>query len=191
MTPPLHLDERPGVSVDNQRVAEEFGIPDGGDIAVGDVRPGEAIEERTAVRIEKRAVGIEGAVLDDQRNLKSGQLAPDLIARPVAQQVQSNRTSIDVLVHQAQGVVVIPQGRGSLIVGVLERGCAGFPVRSGTGSSDSLEVIVKGAFGEISGGDVPGRGQVPGLRVTVALVAGVSAMKMGDNRAPGRCTVWD
>ena len=61
--------DRPRPTVHDDAVAEELGVPDRRDVAVGDERSTEAVEERPGVRIEERAVAVERPVLDRERDL--------------------------------------------------------------------------------------------------------------------------
>jgi hypothetical protein len=53
-------------------VTKELGIPDRGEIGIGNEWSSGAVEEFTRVRIEQRAVGVKGPVLDGNRNFVVG-----------------------------------------------------------------------------------------------------------------------
>jgi hypothetical protein len=80
IAPLLDLEVRPGAAVHHHHVAEELGVPDGRDITRPATRgvwrerdlqlsPLHALEERARVGVEQRAVGVERAVLDGERDL--------------------------------------------------------------------------------------------------------------------------
>ena len=71
--------ERPGVAVDHDHVAEELGVPDRRDVGVGDVRAGDPVEEGPGVGVEQRPVGVERAVLDGDRDLAVGLVGRELV----------------------------------------------------------------------------------------------------------------
>src|SRR5207247_9745201 len=61
--------ELPRVAVDHDGVAEELRVPDRGELPLGDVIADDPVEERATVGVEERAVRVEGAILDRDRNL--------------------------------------------------------------------------------------------------------------------------
>ncbi len=70
-----YIQLRPGRAVDDHGVEKGFRVPDSGNVGKltrqhgADVRPGKGVKEGTAGRIKERAVGVEGAVLDRDRDL--------------------------------------------------------------------------------------------------------------------------
>ena len=150
IAPLFDIEEGPGVAIDHDAVAEELGVPDRRDIGVWDVRPSDAIEEGARVRIEERAVAVEGAILDGDRDLVVGLVGRELVVffgargraaqppcqcamsitavtRAAADDEEAGRTGIDVESRHAQRMVVIPHGRSPVRVRVLEDGVAGSP----------------------------------------------------------------
>jgi hypothetical protein len=75
----LDLEERPRVAVDHDHVAEELGVPDRRDVAVRDIRTGDPVEELAAVRVKERAIDVERAVLDRDRDLSVRLVGRELV----------------------------------------------------------------------------------------------------------------
>src|SRR4029453_7929877 len=125
VAPLLDLKEGPGLAVDDHGVAKELRIEDRRDVARAavtglvrderDIQVGlggrlmQLLEEGPIVGIEQRAVGVEGAVLDGDRDLVvlgPGRIAQGgrrpwedagaLVARAAAEQVEAGRPGIDV-----------------------------------------------------------------------------------------------
>ena len=208
VSPPLHIEVRPGVAVDHDHVAEELRVPDGRDVGARDVRTGVPVEEEARVRIEQRAVRVEGAVLDGDGNLVVGlgrregvvrlgsrtrKRRPGVVTQvphcavavgTTADDVEAGRAGVDVHPRHAQRVVVVPDRRGAIVVRILEGCVAGAPEEDTVLEERLLaEEVEPRPFSRVPSGDVPRVGQVPGLRVTVALVADANgAVHMGDHR---------
>ena len=86
-------------------------------------------------------------------------------------------------------MIVVPDRRRAVVIGILERGEARSPHLTIIGVRLSLEEVVPRALGRIACGDVGCRRQVPGLGVAVALVADAyGAVDMRDDR--DRTCVW-
>ena len=175
--------------------------------ALRDVRSGHPVEELPGVRVEERAVGVEAAVLDGDRDLEVGLVRREGIAHlrrgtgqdgrtagalvddgrvailPATEEEEAGGTRVDVEPGHPQGVVVVPDRRGAVEVGVLERREPGTPRRAVGDRRPGLEEPIPGALGGVAGRDVPGRRQVPGFRVAVALVADADgAVDVGHHR---------
>ncbi len=73
--------EGPGVAVDHHHIAEELRVPERRDVSIRNERPGDAVEEGARVRVEQRAVRIERAVLDGDRDLVVGLVGRELVVR--------------------------------------------------------------------------------------------------------------
>ena len=183
------------------------GFQIGDDVAVGDVGPGEAVEERAAGRVEERAVGVEGAVLDRERDLvvlPSRRIAerrrrarqhagPGRSRGTAAQEVEAGRPGVDVQPGHAQRVVVVPEGRRPLVVRVLEDGRPGRPRPAPTapGELRPERVVARCRSVAKPPGMLLRRRQVPGLGEAVALLGVCAAVQVGDDRhragvRPGR-----
>ena len=81
---------------------------------------------------------------------------------------------------------MVPQRGGPLVVRVLEHGRAGLPGLALPGLGLLLELLVERAAGGVAGRDVVGRRQVPGLRIAVAVLGGVSSVHVRhDRHGPG------
>ena len=191
--PRLDVEDRPGPAVDDHGVGEELRVPDRRHVVVRSVGPGEAVEEPARPRVEQRPVRVEGAVLDGERDLvvrrprrvtetrgRSGEYAARQVARPVTEQVEPRRTGVHVEPGHAERVVVEPQGGRSLVVRVLEDGATRPPPVTERGPVP--EEGVERAVPREAGGDVVCPGQVPRLGVAVAVVEGVAAVHVGDDR---------
>jgi hypothetical protein len=110
----------------------------------------ETIEERPRVGIEQRAVRIERAVLDCDRDLvvRAERICADTRGRPrkngrsglacnpqivvgasAPDEVETGRPRVYVETRHAESVVVVPRRRGPLAVRVRKRGVTGAPVR--------------------------------------------------------------
>ena len=151
-------------------------------------------KNRARVGIEQRAVGIEGAVLDRDRDLVIRLVGRELVVlfgsragkhslqtraavqhfvvsgRAAPDEIETGRARIDVQAGHPQRVVVVPEGRGAVLVRVLEGGPTGAPLGAEAVSRLGLEEIVPGAFRcETRGNIVRGR-QIPRFGVAVALV---------------------
>ena len=147
-----------------------------------DVGAGEAVEELAASGIEERAVGVEGAVLDRDRDVVARQRPPGQVVVAAVDQVEAGRPRVDVRPGHPQGVVVIPERRRRLVVGVLGNRRAPLPFHPEALLEDRLELPVLAADTRIAGGDVGRGGQVPGLGVAVALLPALAAVEVGDDR---------
>ena len=198
--------ERPGVAVDHDHVAEELRVPDRRDVGVGDVWAGDAVEERPGVGVEERPVGVERPVLDGDGDLPVGLVRWELVVLagrrprqrrgesgaavddgavalgPASDDEEPGRPGVHVEPSHAQGVVVIPGRRRPAEVRVLEDGEPRAPGGTEAGSRLGLEEVIPGALGGEAGGDVVGGRQVPRLGVAVALVAHAhGAVCVGDD----------
>src|SRR6266496_1544545 len=109
IAPRLDFQVRPRAAIDDQRIAEEFRIPDRRDVAPWNVRSGKAVEEFATVRIEQRTIDVERPILDDDGNLvvahrwwiarrrrRSRQTAAHRVPGPAAQQGETGRPCVDV-----------------------------------------------------------------------------------------------
>jgi hypothetical protein len=208
--------EWPGVAVDHDGVAEELGVPDRREAlhpTFRDERPDEAVEVGPSVRVEQRSVIVEGAVLDRDRDLVVGLVGRELVIRlrggagqdgraavarvegdvirSTANEIETGRTRIDVEPGHAQRVVVIPGGRSTIGIRVLERGEARPPGRAVVGLRLAREEVVPGPIRCVAGRDVSGSRQVPRLRIAVALVADTDGtVDMGDHRDRAGVRAW-
>ena len=102
----LHVELRPGLTVDQRHPSEE--LRQGG------------VHRHLAGRVEELAGGVELAVLDDDRHLVGGvgqhtRGAQGVLVR-VPQDVEARKSHVDVGAGDAQGVVVVPEGAGLLLV---------------------------------------------------------------------------
>jgi hypothetical protein len=158
VAPLLDVERWPRGAVDDDRVAEELGIPERCDVTrtaagrighEGDLqlRRLEPLEERAALGIEQRTVLRERAILNRDRDLvirpsrriaegrrRSGQPGPVDVARAAAQHVEPRRPGVDVGAGHPQRVVVEPHRRCTLVVVVLEHGAARRPALTEIGS---------------------------------------------------------
>ncbi len=191
----VHGVEGPHPTVDHQGVAEELRVPHRGDTALGHERALEAVEERAGVGVEQGAVGVERAVLDRQGDLAvglgaavalaSGRSGEDsrrsgprvengrVAARTTAHDEEPGRAGVDVEPGHPQRVVVVPHGRGAVVVRVVGDRVPGAP-RCAVGAHGLVgEEGVPPAVPCQLVGEVCRVGEEPGLRVAVALVPDV------------------
>ena len=190
----LDGEEGPGVAVDHDRVAEELRIPDRGERPFGDEVPHQPVEERARVGVEQRAVLVEGAILDRDRDLPVRLVRRELVVLPrrrawkrrheagsrvehsriagrsAADEVEAGRACVDVEPRHAERVVVVPDRRGAVLVRVLEGRVAGPPLDAVRPGGLAGEEVVPGALGGVARRDVSCSRQVPGFRVAVAVV---------------------
>ena len=164
---------------------------------------------RAGVRVEERSVDVERAILDRDRDLVVGLVRRELVVRlrrragqdghaavagveddvirAAAHDVEAGRTRIDVESGHPERVVVVPDRRGTIGIRVLERRVARAPVHAEAGLRLAGEEVVPRPLRRVAGRDVPGRRQVPGLRVAVALVTDADrAVDMGHHRDRAR-----
>jgi hypothetical protein len=93
-------------------------VQEGPDLAVDDdAVPLEGILDGRG--IEERAVGIELAVLDDDRDLELAARQAEGGLEVVAQQVEAGHARVDVETGDPECVVVVPERRRVLVVGIL------------------------------------------------------------------------
>ena len=202
----------PAHPVHHHHVEEGLGLPERQHVRerreLDQKLPGiQPFEEGATLRVEERAVIIEGAVLDRHRNLPdlaapratrnvqvehvlrggrrsrehaveqvSRRLVVDQVVDPSPDQPEAGRTGIDVGSRHAERVVVVPERRRRLGVGVREVGVAQVAGIRARG------VVEEGAGGGKPPRDVPRFRQPPGLRIAVALRTHVRTVHMGDDR---------
>ena len=116
----------------------------------GDEWSNDAIKEIARVRVEQRAVRVEGTVLDGDRDLVVGLMGGNLsfsksgrvqeaqprsrnrevehhVVRSTADDIETGRAGVHVQAGHAQRVVVVPDGRSAVGIRILERGETGTP----------------------------------------------------------------
>ena len=91
--------------------------------------------------------------------------------RATADEEEAGGAGVDVEPRHPECVIVVPDGRRPLIVGILGGREARPPRRAEPRGRLAGEELVPGALGRVADGDVTGSRQIPGLRVPVALVA--------------------
>jgi len=204
VAPAFDLLVGPGAAVHDERVSEELGIPDRWGVRVGDVGAGLVVEECAGVGVEQRAVRIERAILDRERNVAAvarpggavlrcragqdgrltGARVDDLAvaAGAAPQEEESGRAGVHVQPGHPERVVVVPDRRGPVLVRILGDGEARAPGDAEPARGPAGEEVVPRARAGVAA-EVGGRGQVPGLRVPVALVADADRpVHVGDHR---------
>src|SRR4029079_4843187 len=163
----------------------ELRVPDRGEVAVRDEGPRQAVEERAGVRVEEGPVVVERAVLDRDGDLVVRLVGGECVALlrrgpgqdrgragasvddgrvpgwATADQEEPGRPGVDVEPGHAEGVVVVPGGRGPLDVGVLEGRVARSPRRAELGFGLRCEEVVPGPDVRVSGRYVVRGGEVP------------------------------
>ena len=122
-----------------------------------------------------------------ERRSRAGERAADRVVRSAAQQVEAGGSGVDVRAGHPERVIVVPHRRRPLVVVVLEDRASRRPRLAEQPLSLAPEALVEGAGARESRRDVPGRRrQVPGLGVAVALLRGVPAVQVGDDRHRAR-----
>jgi hypothetical protein len=146
----LHLEVGPDLAVHHDDVAEELGHPD---------RP---LGSLALVRVPELAVGREHPVLDREPDVVGPTRQPGRLVSRIGDDVEAGEPGVDVVSGVAEGVVVVPDGRRQLVVGVVE---------------DFLLPVVA-LLGEA--------GSEPLHRRAVALRLGLAAVDVGHDRDAGR-----
>lgn len=191
--------DRPGTPVGHHRVAEELGVPDRGDVTVRDVGAPESVEGNASGRAEQAAVDVEGAVLDGERDLVvlpagritgpgrgPGQNTGGKVRRSASQKVEPCQSGVDIQPRYAQGVIVEPEGRGPIRVGVLEHSVPPAPGVTEPVFELLLELLVERADFGVSRRKIKRAGKVPGFGVAIALLRVPPAMQVRHDRHRAR-----
>mmetsp|Transcript_105274 Transcript_105274/g.293066 ORF Transcript_105274/g.293066 Transcript_105274/m.293066 type:complete len:679 (+) Transcript_105274:113-2149(+) len=204
--PFLHLMHRPRHAIHHHDVEERLRVPNRRDVGVShaaDVRHVQSLrggKELPVVRVEKRAVRVEGAVLDNDRDLPEllpggGQVRLQQplplhrrgprqlalkqtgllrLALGVADEPEAGGTRVNVLARHAEGVVVEPEGRRGLLVVVVE-------ARRPRQVRLAREAVHEGPLDGEALRDVAREWQVPSLGVPVALGRRVRPVHVDDH----------